>query len=371
MDGQGFGDGLDVFSTCPQSRDGQPGYAQRAVEAAQWSEAAGCQGILIYADNGIVDPWLVAHAIVLATQRIGPLVAVQPVYMHPYSAAKMVASLAHLYGRRLFINMLAGGFRNDLIALADNTPHDERYTRTLEYALVMKRLLENSGPVTFEGKYYAVHNLRLTPGLDEGLRPGFLMSGSSAAGRSAAAALRATAVEYPEPVDGTPPDDSTFPEGLPRGARVGIIARSTDEEAWRAALERFPEDRRGRVTQRLAIATSDSEWLHRLSKLSAGSEGPASPYWLGPFHNYQTFCPYLVGSYQMVANELGRYIGRGFHTFVLDIPRTRDDLETAASAFRLAVAKVGPIQLGNRASATALESSPGVNEGSQLTDSGR
>jgi alkanesulfonate monooxygenase len=309
------------------------------VEAAQWSEAAGCIGMLIYADNGLVDPWLVAQAITLGTERIGPLVAVQPVYMHPYSAAKMVASLAHMHGRRLFINMLAGGFRNDLIALSDPTPHDERYERTREYALVLRALLENSAPLTFEGKYYSVRNLRLTPAVAEELRPGFLISGSSAAGRATAAAIGATAVEYPKPVDQSSVDDSDVPVGLERGARVGIITRDTDGAAWQAALDRFPDDRRGQVTHRLAVATSDSEWHHRLSQLAEPAEPERSPYWLGPFQNYHTFCPYLVGSYQTVAHELARYLRRGFRTFILDIPQSRDDLETAASAFRLAVAE--------------------------------
>jgi len=43
-----------------------------------------------------------------------PLVAVQPVYMHPYSVAKMVSTLAFLHQRRVFLNMVAGGFKNDL-----------------------------------------------------------------------------------------------------------------------------------------------------------------------------------------------------------------------------------------------------------------
>src|SRR5205809_571415 len=84
------------------------------TDVARWSEAAGCEGILVYTDNGIVDPWLVAQLVVQATERLCPLVAIQSVYMHPYSAAKMVSSLAHLHGRRAYLNMVAGGFRNDL-----------------------------------------------------------------------------------------------------------------------------------------------------------------------------------------------------------------------------------------------------------------
>ena len=55
--------------------------------------------MLVYTDNGIVDPWLVSQTVIASTTRLAPLVAVQPVYMHPYSVAKMVSTLAYLHGR--------------------------------------------------------------------------------------------------------------------------------------------------------------------------------------------------------------------------------------------------------------------------------
>ena len=58
------------------------------ADVARWSEAAGCEGILVYTDNGIVDPWLVSQLILQSTERLAPLVAVQPAYMHPYWVAK-------------------------------------------------------------------------------------------------------------------------------------------------------------------------------------------------------------------------------------------------------------------------------------------
>ena len=59
--------------------------------------------------------------------------------MHPYSVAKMVTSLAYMHGRAVDLNMLAGGFKNDLLALGDETPHDDRYERTVEYARIVTR----------------------------------------------------------------------------------------------------------------------------------------------------------------------------------------------------------------------------------------
>jgi alkanesulfonate monooxygenase len=329
---------LRIFSTCPQSKDvSAPEYLQRVTQVASWSEEAGYTGILVYTDNGIVDPWPVAQAIVAGTHRLSPLIAVQAVYMHPYTAAKLVSSIAYLYGRRLWLNMVAGGFRNDLFALADATAHDDRYERLIEYALIVRRLLESPEPVTFEGQYYAVKNLRMTPPLPAELFPGLTSSGSSDAGMRAAAAIGAIAVRYPQgphKEEGVPANATT-----PVGVRVGIVARQTAEEAWRIALERFPEDRKGQLTHELAMKVSDSAWHKQLAERRDAADA-RSTYWLGPFQNYKTFCPYLVGDYEEVARLLAGYIGAGFRTFILDIPPSREEIEHTAVVFEKALEQV-------------------------------
>ena len=136
---------FDVFSTCPQSVAVQAAdYVERVKAVARWSEEAGCKGILVYTENSLVDPWLVSQVILQSTTELCPLVAVQPVYMHPYSVAKMVSSFAHMYGRRLYLNMVAGGYTTELAALGDATAHDKRYARLVEYTAIIKLLLENA-----------------------------------------------------------------------------------------------------------------------------------------------------------------------------------------------------------------------------------
>jgi alkanesulfonate monooxygenase len=61
------------------------------------------------------------------------------------------------------------------------------------------------------------------------------------------------------------------------------------------------------------------------------------PYWLGPFENYRTFCPYLVGSYERVAQELQAYIEVGYGTFILDIPPSEEELQHTSIAFQEAL----------------------------------
>lgn len=334
---------IQVFSTAPQSSQVEPQeYLRRVTDVARWSEAAGCTGILVYTDNSLVDPWLVSQVIIQATHALCPLVAVQPVFMHPYSVAKMVTSLGLLHGRRIFLNMVAGGFRNDLLALSDPTPHDRRYDRLVEYTLLIRSLLETTGPVSHAGEFYTVDKLRMTPPLAPELLPGIFVSGSSPAGLAAAAAIGALAVHYPEPSHAYRSPLETRAAGA--GIRIGLIAREHDDEAWAVAHARFPEDRRGELTHELAMKVSDSAWHRTLSDVAHEIEGQRTPYWLLPFTTYKTFCPYLVGDYTAVAGELARYIAAGFRTFILDIPPDETELRHCQSVFDLAVAAGNPQQ---------------------------
>jgi len=360
-----FPTGVEIYTTCPPSKDVAPSdYLRRVLEVSAWSDDAGCAGMLIYTDNSLVDPWILAQAVLQGTSRLCPLVAVQPVYMHPYTAAKMVASLAFVNGRRICLNVVAGGFRNDLLALDDQASHDERYARAVEYSIIIRRLLEDTEPVNFPGHYYNIRGLRMIPPLPPQLFPRFLMAGSSEASRAAAAAIGATGIEYPRPAGELPPQEirkaaasETPIASVRRGIRVGVIARADPDKAWRIAWARFPEDRRGRLAHALASGTSDSCWHRALSELarqtatnSVGqpSETQPTPYWLWPFENHKTFCPYLVGDYESVAGELARYLGLGYSTFVLDVPHDVADLESAATAFRLAAEKAAMVGAAQR-----------------------
>jgi alkanesulfonate monooxygenase len=234
------------------------------------------------------------------TTVLRPLVAVRPVYLPPYTAAKTIASLAHLCGRAVDVNLVTGGSRTEVRALGDETSHGERYSRTIEYATILQRLILGGAPVTFEGRHYRVSNLRLEPDVPKELRPRLFISGSSPAGRDAARSVGAVAVRYPQR-----PDEEDEAElranGLQHGIRVGIIAREDADDAWAVARSRFPDD---------GGHALDLHWLH-------------------PSKRYRTFCPYLVGSYDQVATEVGRYLDLGVGTIITDVPSDPVDLHDA------------------------------------------
>lgn len=325
---------LQLFTTCPQStKCDPPHYLDQVRAVAEWSDRHGYTGMLIYYDHSLVDPWLVAAEVLRATTDLSPLVAVQPAAMHPHSVAKMVASLSSLYSRRVHLNMIAGGFAGDLRAIGDETPHDDRYSRLQAFAEIVMGLASGQ-TLTRSDDWYNVEALRLEPAIPESLRPGLLMSGSSPVSIATAAALGATAVHYPQPAAGlqavTQPSgvdrQPEVPNGLATGIRVGIIAREHSEEAWRVAHDRFPPSRRGQMLHEMAMQRSDSQWHRTLSELAEESARQQNAYWLGPFQQYDTFCPYLVGSYDEVAVEVLSYWNAGHRTMILDIPPSEDEL---------------------------------------------
>lgn len=328
------GSNIELFSTCPPLSDiGDNDYLQEVIKVARWSERCGCKGILVYSDNSKLDPWLISHVIIQNTGALCPLIAIQPIYMHPYTVAKNIASIAKLYSRRVYLNMVAGGFKNDLTSLNDTTPHDNRYERLVEYTNIIMMLLRNEDPVSYTGKYYQIDNLKLSPACPAELLPGVFISGSSEAGMAAAKAVGATAIQYPRPASEYPEDHPDSQIGS--GVRIGIISRGKSTHAWAAAHERFPEDRRGQITRQLANKISDSEWHKQLADLARVKE--SNPYWLVPFENYKTNCPYLVGDYQEVGKELAEYISHGYHTFITDIPQSPKELDHIGQAFNRAL----------------------------------
>jgi alkanesulfonate monooxygenase len=336
---------VDLFTTMPQSVhcDGHR-FSEEIRRIAEESENNGFKGTLVYSDNRLADPWIVTEAVLRHTRKLIPMIALQPVYMHPYTVAKKVATLALMHKRMIAFNLIAGGFKNDLLALGDHTDHDRRYDRLYEYSKIIQLLLKSDQPVTFEGEFYQVKNLKLQPEMPSELYPLIYLSGSSDAAKSTADRLQAKLIEYPEWVK--PVNDNGY-GSIPKsmkpvsGIRVGILTRKSHQTAWQEAKERFPETRLGEITHQLANKITDSEWHKTLSDQARKMDSEEPVYWLGPFKHYHTFCPYLTGSYQEVSDELSKYLNSGCRTCVIDIPVSNEELKHTRKVFELALEKAG------------------------------
>lgn len=336
--------GIEIYTSSPSETVPSPeSYVARLRQAAEWSDWHGCRGMLIYTDNRSTDPWVLAQDVIAHTETLSPLIAVQPVYMHPYAAAQKLAAMARVYKRSIDLNFVAGGFQYDLAALDDRLGHDARYQRLSEYGSVLTKLLRGDR-VTVKGQYYTLFGLKLDVNVSKDLYPMLTVSGSSPAGLKCAQVLGAVAVMYPKPLEPHQISNSSpvFPEaqsaGLHTGIRIGILARQSAEDAWAEAKARFPETPSGEAMRKSAVQASDSSWLRQLSTLADHEKTDArNVYWLGPFGSLKSFCPYLVGSYDEVASYLSAYLRGGVRLIILDAPREEQDLDHACRVIQRAV----------------------------------
>lgn len=319
------GRSIELLSLIPRAANGEL-FWQNALETIALSDRHGCAGILILTGNEIaVEPWLIAQAVAARSTQLQPLVAVNPVYMPPFTVARMVRSFGLAFGRRVRLNLVTGTSLSHLTALGDNLSHDERYERLLEYASIVDGLLQGP-PLTFQGRYYTINGLQLPPGPDKALRPLYYVAGQSQAAARVAGQVNAINLQMLGP---------GLTTGLSGGQAIhfGLVTREDEQAAWSAARQRFPDDELGRFIQDQSMDNTDSQWKQRL-QLAAKQETDCRPgFWMSPFRNLQADCPFFVGSFAQAAQLLAALVRAGIHTFVLDIPQDRQEYENTAAAF--------------------------------------
>lgn len=290
------------------------------------THAAGFAGVLIYTGNEVpIEPWLAAAEMARSHPDLSPFVALNPIYMHPFTAARCVASLANAYGVRCDLNLVAGTSLSDLAALDEVDTHDERYARLREFAIIMRDLCAGQGPVSFDGRYFGARGLLLPSRIADALQPGFVVAGQSAAASDTARTLGA------ESLGGLQANFRPEP-ACARGVYMGIICRATEAQAQAALCTQYPEGQARPSSLRLSRNT-DASWKSSFVGADSGNGEEDGPYRLGPFRRGQLDCPVLVGSTATVGAVLLRLAAGGIDRFVLDLPDTEADYAAVIDAF--------------------------------------
>src|SRR5260370_37867172 len=175
---------FDVYGTAlaPNPAEGDP--LQVFTEFAQRAERYGMDGLLAFYNHFNFHPWAVAATVLQHTKAITPLIALQPNAQAPFTAAKLIWSLATLHQRRIDVNLITGATKEELEQIDEQLGHDERYERATEYMTVVRALLCADEPLVHDGRYYRYRSLRLHSRLDPELRPRVFLAGSSPAGQA-------------------------------------------------------------------------------------------------------------------------------------------------------------------------------------------
>lgn len=182
-----------------------------------------------------------SHALLAATTRLKVIAAVLPGPWTPALLAKQIATIDHLTGGRVAINVVSGWFKGEFTAIGEPwLEHDERYRRSEEFITALKGIWTTDN-FTQRGDFYRFHNYTLQPKpLQQ--HPEIFQGGSSRAARDMAARVSDWYFTNGNTVDGIKAqvDDikakaAANNHTVKVGVNAFIIARDTEEEA-RAVL---------------------------------------------------------------------------------------------------------------------------------------
>ncbi|WP_210644617.1 dimethylsulfone monooxygenase SfnG [Pseudomonas sp. Tri1] len=182
-----------------------------------------------------------SHALLAATTRLKVIAAVLPGPWTPSVLAKQIATIDHLTGGRVAVNIVSGWFKGEFTAIGEPwLEHDERYRRSEEFITALKGIWTTDN-FTFRGDFYRFHDYTLKPKpLQQ--HPEIFQGGSSRAARDMAARVsdwyftNGNTVEgIKAQVDDIQAKAAANNHKVKVGVNAFVIARDTEEEA-RAVL---------------------------------------------------------------------------------------------------------------------------------------
>jgi len=179
-----------------------------------------------------------SQALLQATTKLRVLAAILPGPWHPAVIAKQLATIDHISGGRVAINVVSGWFKGEFTAVGEPwLEHDERYRRSEEFIRVLKGIWTQDN-FSFAGDFYRFHDYTLRPKPVQKPHPEIFQGGSSRAARDMAARVSDWYFTNGNTVEGIRKQvDDIRAKAAPLGRRpkIGVngfvIARDTEAEA--------------------------------------------------------------------------------------------------------------------------------------------
>jgi alkanesulfonate monooxygenase len=314
----------ELFTECPVHTKFDKTDLLKHCTLAKTTELHQFAGSLVYYEHLSLDPFIVTSYIFQNTKRHIPLIAVQPFAMPPFTAAKMVHSILSLYRRKLYLNMVSGQVESELEEVGNTLDKNERYSRLIEYAEIVRTLLASNEPLTFQGDYYNYKNLQINSSVPPELMPKIFIASGSGSSESLQAAgkvgdvlvsMADSAANYQEKFIG-----KVSGKKLEFGMKVNIISGRTKEEAFIKARQssKFRERAisRNMLRSKLRLTSVEEELYYP----SNGDRGNA-PLW--------------VGSYEQIAAYAQGFINLGVNHFIIQNANDNDTVIDCGEVFRL------------------------------------
>lgn len=293
-------------------------------------EDHGWKGALIGTGWGRPDTLTVAAALAARTATFEPLIAIRPGYWRPAHFASAVATLDHLTGGRVRINIVSG--KDNLGAYGEHeSDQAHRYTRTKEFLQLVRKLwLEQN--VTYRGEHFQVTDSTVLPRISprgDRLHPKLYFGGASDAAERVAATEADVQLFWGEPLAGVQERIErlrSLSEELGRahaplefGLRITTFVRDTTEQAWAEAEEKVAEMAKNQVAPPQNPHRQTAVGQQRLLALATRGDVLDDNLYTAPgkFGGGGAGTTWLVGSPEDVAKSLRKYQDLGITHFVL------------------------------------------------------
>jgi len=297
-------------------------------------ERNGWKGALVGTGWGRPDTFTLATALAARTRTFEPLIAIRPGYWTPAHFASSAATLDHLSGGRVRINIVSG--QDNLAAYGDaEADQAHRYGRTGEFMRLVRRLWTEED-VVHVGEHFQLSGSTVVPRIvprGDRRHPRFYFGGASPAAEQVAATQADVQLFWGEPLAGVEERiarlrrlsadlDRNLPP-LQFGLRITTFVRDTTEQAWAEA-----EAKVARMAQLQAQAKDQPKDEHRrraavgqqrLLDLQAQGDVLDDNLYTAPGRHGGggAGTTWLVGSAQDVAASLRKYEALGITHFVL------------------------------------------------------
>lgn len=231
-----------VVSTIEQRTDWSLDYNQRL---AQTAERAGFEYALSqirftagYGAEYQHESVSFSQALLHATTKLKVIAAILPGPWNPAVVAKQIATIDHISGGRIAINVVSGWFKGEFTAIGEPwLEHDERYRRSREFIETLKGIWTQDD-FTYRGDFYRFNNYTLSPKPVQNPHPEIFQGGSSRAARDNAASVSDwyfTNGNTPEglkaQIDDIRAKAAKNNHKVKIGVNAFVIARDTEEEA--------------------------------------------------------------------------------------------------------------------------------------------
>lgn len=296
----------------------------RALEDHGW------KGALLGTGWGRPDTFTVATALAARTTTFEPLIAIRPGYWRPANFASAAATLDHLSGGRVRVNIVSG--QDNLAAYGDSEGDQaHRYGRTREFMRLVRRLWTEEG-VSFQGEHFSVTGSTVVPRpVQRGTRlhPRLYFGGASEAAERVAATEADVQLFWGEPLEGVRDRierlrglSKTLDRDLPPlefGLRITTLVRGTTAQAWADAEAKVAEMAKAAGAGWNDHARKVAVGQQRLLDLHARGDVLDDNLYTAPgkFGGGGAGTTWLVGSAEDVASSLRKYRELGIGHFVL------------------------------------------------------